>query len=77
MSTKQCSLDEKEDIERVFECFDEDRKGFISEQDIELAAEELNIEITKEDVMKMMDACDSTNEGKISLEAFIAFNQQE
>ena len=42
MTQKPCQTDTEEDIERVFQYIDEDGKGFISEEDIMAAAEELN-----------------------------------
>jgi len=41
------------------------------------AAEELNEEITPAEIKEMLNHCDPDGEGKISLEAFIAFNKRK
>jgi Ca2+-binding EF-hand superfamily protein len=46
MTQKPSEADTDEDIERVFQNFDEDGKGFISEEDLLAAAEELGEEVT-------------------------------
>ena len=46
MTVRPCDADTEEDISRIFQNFDEDGKGFISEQDLLAAAEELGEEIT-------------------------------
>jgi Ca2+-binding EF-hand superfamily protein len=46
MTQKPCEADTVEDIERIFRNFDEDNKGFIDENDLKAAAEELGEEIT-------------------------------
>ena len=46
MTRRPCETDTEEDIMRIFENFDEDGKGFISEDDLLTAAEELGEEIT-------------------------------
>lgn len=39
MTQRPCNSDTEEDIERIFQNFDEDNKGFISEEDLMTAAE--------------------------------------
>jgi Ca2+-binding EF-hand superfamily protein len=46
MTQRPCETDTEEDISRIFENFDEDGKGFISEEDLLAAAEELGEEVT-------------------------------
>lgn len=46
MTQKPSEADTDEDIERVFQNFDEDGKGFISEEDLLAAAEELGEEVS-------------------------------
>lgn len=41
------------------------------------AAEELNEEISPAEIREMISHCDPDGEGKISLEAFIAFNKRK
>jgi len=77
MTRRPCETDTEEDIMRIFENFDEDGKGYISEEDLVNAAEELNEDITPAEIKEMLSHCDPEGEGKISLEAFIAFNKRK
>ena len=45
MTYRPCEGDTQEDIERIFQNFDEDGKGFISEEDLIAAAEELGEQV--------------------------------
>ena len=72
-----CDTDTEEDIKRIFENFDEDGKGYINEDDLVAAAEELGEEVSPQEIKEMINNCDPTGEGKISLEAFIAFNKRK
>lgn len=77
MTQKPCTSDTEEDIERIFQNFDEDNKGFISEEDLKAAAEELNEEVTDAEIREMIAQCDPNSEGVIRLEHFIAFNKRK
>lgn len=77
MTQKPCTSDTEEDIERIFQNFDEDNKGFISEEDLRAAAEELNEEVTDAEIREMITQCDPNGEGVIKLEHFIAFNKRK
>jgi Ca2+-binding EF-hand superfamily protein len=67
MVQRPCESDTDEDIKRIFENFDEDGKGYISEEDLLSAAEELGEELTQKDIRDMINHCDPEGEGKISL----------
>ena len=67
MKRKPCEADTDDDIRRIFENFDEDGKGYISEEDLMIAAEELNEEVTPAEIKEMINHCDPDGEGKISL----------
>lgn len=41
------------------------------------AAEELQEEVTPAEIKEMINYCDPEGEGKISLQAFIAFNKRK
>lgn len=76
MTQRPCQSDTEEDIERIFQNFDEDNKGFISEEDLIAAAEELNEEVTPAEIKEMITQCDPEGEGVIRLEQFVAFNKR-
>lgn len=77
MTQRPCTSDTEEDIERIFQNFDEDNKGFISEEDLITAAEELNEEVTPAEIKEMIAQCDPEGEGVIRLDQFIAFNKKK
>ena len=77
MTRHPCDIDTEEDIRRIFENFDEDGKGYITEEDLVAAAEELGEEITSQEIKEMINHCDPKGEGKISLDAFITFNKRK
>ena len=77
MTQWPCLSDTEEDIERIFQNFDEDNKGFISVEDLTAAAEELNEEITPAEIKEMIAQCDPDGEGVIRLEQFVAFNKRK
>jgi Ca2+-binding EF-hand superfamily protein len=77
MTQHPCESDSTEDIERIFQNFDEDNKGFISEEDLLAAAEELNEEVTTAEIKEMIAQCDPNKEGIIRLEDFVAFNKRK
>ncbi len=67
MTRNPCQSDSEEDIRRIFENFDEDGKGYISEEDLLTAAEELGEEITPAEIKEMIQHCDPEGEGKIGV----------
>ena len=77
MTQKPYKNDTDEDIERVFQNFDEDGKGFISEEDLLAAAEELGEEVTPAEIKEMIMHCDPEGEGVIRLEPYIEFNKRK
>lgn len=77
MTQRPCVTDTEEDIERIFQNFDEDNKGFISEEDLITAAEELDEEVTPGEIKEMIQQCDPEGQGVIRLEQFIAFNKRK
>ena len=50
MTQKPCANDTEQDIERIFQNFDEDNKGFISEEDLLAAAQELKEEVSAAEI---------------------------
>ncbi len=77
MTQKPCESDTVQDIQRIFRNFDEDNKGFISEEDLKTAAEELGEEVTAAELKQMISQCDPNGEGYIRLENFVEFNKKK
>lgn len=76
MTYRPYKTDTDEEIERIFQNFDEDNKGFINEEDLLAAAEELNEEVSPAELKEMIAQCDPDGEGVIRLDNFIAFNKK-
>jgi Ca2+-binding EF-hand superfamily protein len=58
MTYRPCESDTEDDIERIFQNFDEEGKGYISEEDLLAAAEELQEEVTPAELREMINYCD-------------------
>lgn len=58
MTKKPCENDKDEEIGRVFDQIDFDQKGYISENDLLTLAEEVNKDISVEDIRVVMRKCD-------------------
>jgi Ca2+-binding EF-hand superfamily protein len=61
----------------VFNQIDVDQKGYISEEDIAGLADDLKEEILIENIREMIKKCDPSGNGRISWEAFLAFNKKK
>lgn len=61
----------------MFNQIDLEQKGYISESDIMALVEDLKEDIPVEEVREMIKKCDPNGDGKISWEAFLAFNKKK
>jgi Ca2+-binding EF-hand superfamily protein len=62
---------------QVFNQIDVDQKGYISEEDVAALADDLKEEIPIENIREMIKKCDPSGTGRISWEAFLAFNKKK
>ena len=65
MTQKPCESDTEEDIDRIFTYFDDENKGYISEEDIIRAAEELHEDLSPAEAREMIRKCDPKGNGGI------------
>jgi Ca2+-binding EF-hand superfamily protein len=76
MTQKPCENDTDEDIDRIFTYFDDENKGYISEEDLMRAAEELHEDLTPAEAKDMIKKCDPKGKGVIRPDAFLSFNKR-
>jgi len=70
MSGKMSSRDSAEEIQKVFQLFDEDKSGFITFKSLKKICQELGENLTDTDIQEMIDEADRDNDGKISQDEF-------
>jgi len=70
MTGKMSSRDSAEEIQKVFQLFDEDKTGFITFKNLKKVCQELGENLTDQDIQEMIDEADRDNDGQISQEEF-------
>ena len=68
MTARISDKDSKEDIERVFKLFDDEKTGLISIKNLRRVAKELGE--TMDDNQEMVERADSDGDGLVTLEDF-------
>jgi centrin-1 len=64
--------DTREDIQKVFNLFDDDNTGKISHRNLKRVAHELGETMTDAELLEMIERADTDNDGEISFEEFYA-----
>ena len=78
MVMSPCDQDNVDDIRRVFDQIDRDRKGFINVEDLRELALELREPLPDDKTLEtMIKVCDPKNTGIISWENFFKFNKKK
>ena len=70
MTARMSDKDTKEDINKVFRLFDDDKTGYISIKNLRRVAKELGETMTDEELMEMIERADSDGDGQVSQEDF-------
>ena len=73
MAEKPQDNDTEEDIARVFQLMDSDKKGYISFEDLKEVAKELNEKIGDDDVKAILAHIDLSGKEKIDFKIFLQF----
>ena len=73
---RPCDDDTEEDYERVFSYFDSDQKGYLSRDDIQKVAMELNENMTEQELNDVMERLDPTNQDRCSFIGFYKAMQE-
>jgi Ca2+-binding EF-hand superfamily protein len=70
MTARMSDKDTKEDINKVFRLFDDDKTGYITIKNLRRVAKELGETMTDEELMEMIERADSDGDGQVSAEDF-------
>ena len=70
MSTRLPARDSREEVEKVFRLFDEERSGYITFRALKRVVNELGEGLSEEEMQEMIDEADRDQDGKISFEEF-------
>ena len=69
---QQSDKDSREDIQKVFNLFDDDQTGHISLRNLKRVAKELGETMTDAELLEMIERADTDQDGEISPEEFYA-----
>jgi centrin-1 len=70
MTARMSDKDTREDINKVFRLFDDDKTGYISIKNLRRVAKELGETMTDEELLEMIERADSDGDGQVSQEDF-------
>ncbi len=70
MTVKLGESDTKEDIQKVFNLFDDDQTGFITIQNLKRVAKDLGETMSDAELLEMIERADSDRDGQIHFEDF-------
>merc|ERR1711957_564096 len=72
MTAKLSDKNTKEEIDRVFKLFDEDRNGTLEADDLSRVCKELGEDMTEEDIREVITRMDVDGDGAVGLDDFYA-----
>eukprot|EP00814_Leptocylindrus_danicus_P017924 CAMPEP_0116020328 /NCGR_PEP_ID=MMETSP0321-20121206/9733_1 /TAXON_ID=163516 /ORGANISM="Leptocylindrus danicus var. danicus, Strain B650" /LENGTH=154 /DNA_ID=CAMNT_0003491001 /DNA_START=96 /DNA_END=560 /DNA_ORIENTATION=+ len=70
-------VNSKENIQKVFELYDDDQTGFITLQNLKRVAKELGENMSDAELQEMIDRADGDKDGQISLDEFCKIMTQK
>lgn len=70
MTARMSDKDTRDDINKVFRLFDDDKTGFITVKNLRRVAKELGETMTDEELMEMIERADSDGDGQVTPEDF-------
>ncbi len=77
MTSRLAGIDTKEDIQKIFELFDDDKTGYISLQNLKRVARELGENMDEAQLLEMIERADEDRDGQISSEEFYTIMTQK
>lgn len=72
MTARMSDKDSKEDIQKVFTLFDDDKTGFITLQNMKRVASELGEAMSDAELLEMIERADNDQDGQISFDEFFS-----
>ena len=77
-NSRLAGSDTKEDIQKIFELFDDDKTGYISLQNLKRVARELGeTNLDDAELLEMIERADTDHDGQISSEEFYSIMTQK
>ncbi|CAG9326852.1 unnamed protein product [Blepharisma stoltei] len=70
MTARMSDKDTREDINKVFRLFDDDKTGYITIKNLRRVARELGETMTDEELLEMIERADSDGDGQVTPEDF-------
>ena len=70
MTVKLGDSDSPEDVQKVFDLFDDDKTGFISIHNLKRVAKDLGESMSDAEMLEMIERADSDNDGQINFDDF-------
>mmetsp|Transcript_30153 Transcript_30153/g.72869 ORF Transcript_30153/g.72869 Transcript_30153/m.72869 type:complete len:160 (+) Transcript_30153:245-724(+) len=77
MTSRLAGSDTKEDVQKIFELFDDDQTGYISLQNLKRVAHELGENMDDAELLEMIERADADHDGQISPEEFFTIMTQK
>lgn len=77
MTSRLAGSDTKDDIQKIFELFDDDKTGYISLQNLKRVAHELGENMDDAELLEMIERADLDHDGQISPEEFFTIMTQK
>ena len=72
MTAKMSDKDSREDIQKVFNLFDDDQTGKISLRNLKRVAKELGETMSDAELLEMIERADTDTDGEINFDEFYA-----
>ena len=77
MTSRLAGSDTQEDIQKIFELFDDDKTGYISLQNLKRVANELGENMNDAELLEMIERADLDQDGQISPDEFFKIMTQK
>lgn len=77
MTSRLAGSDTREDVQKIFELFDDDKTGYISLQNLKRVAHELGENMDDAELLEMIERADADRDGQISPDEFFAIMTQK
>mmetsp|Transcript_28613 Transcript_28613/g.60687 ORF Transcript_28613/g.60687 Transcript_28613/m.60687 type:complete len:173 (-) Transcript_28613:279-797(-) len=77
MTSRLAGSDTKEDVQKIFELFDDDKTGYISLQNLKRVARELGENMDDAELLEMIERADADQDGQISPDEFLSIMTQK